>query len=287
MANIHSAVLVSICVSRGDDILTARKGFTLIELLVVIAIIAILAAILFPVFLQAQAAARLSKCQNNAKQITQACLMYEADNRGAMVQGFQSATWGDWYSLINPYLKQVYRTGDTFELRGVWICPAMCRSTYTSGTNKGREIENNVQRCYGYNAYYLGGVLVNGKYNYHLSSEVVKPTKTICILETWGFHHRDQSTKGWGTAYCYPPVKMASLCAPDHCWPPGWHNGKNTVGWCDGHVTAVRLPLPDSPLSKAHVGIMQEYTNGTRVILSGDPEGDNKDPYFRLTEPKP
>jgi len=53
-----------------------RKGFTLIELLVVIAIIAILAAILFPVFSRAREQARKATCQSNLKQIANAFLMY-------------------------------------------------------------------------------------------------------------------------------------------------------------------------------------------------------------------
>ena len=53
-----------------------RKGFTLIELLVVIAIIAILAAILFPVFAQARAKARQISCISNMNQIGKATMMY-------------------------------------------------------------------------------------------------------------------------------------------------------------------------------------------------------------------
>src|SRR5579863_528760 len=56
-----------------------RTGFTLIELLVVIAIIAILAAILFPVFAQAREKARQATCQSNEKQIALAFLMYNQD----------------------------------------------------------------------------------------------------------------------------------------------------------------------------------------------------------------
>src|SRR6478609_2670504 len=55
------------------------SGFTLIELLVVIAIIAILAAILFPVFAQAREAARKATCQSNLKQFMTAILMYAQD----------------------------------------------------------------------------------------------------------------------------------------------------------------------------------------------------------------
>ena len=60
--------------------MTRRRGFTLIELLVVIAIIAILAAILFPVFAQARAKARQAACQSNMKQLGSAIMMYTQDN---------------------------------------------------------------------------------------------------------------------------------------------------------------------------------------------------------------
>ena len=64
-----------------------RQGFTLIELLVVIAIIAILAAILFPVFARAREKARSIACLSNNKQIATALMMYCQDNDGAEPDG--------------------------------------------------------------------------------------------------------------------------------------------------------------------------------------------------------
>lgn len=267
-----------------------KKGFTLIELLVVIAIIAILAAILFPVFLTAKAAAAKSKCLNNAKQIAQACIMYEGDYNGGMLPGFitkvgQSDIWGQWYDGINAYLKQMNKTSDTsFELRGIYMCPSIPRSVYTSN---GREIDSNLKRCYGLNYRYLGGypnTRYPGGYEVHNTSEMVKPTTTIRILETWNFEKVGETSKGWGTAYCYPPVTMANLSTPNRCWPPGWHGGASVVGWCDGHVswTTTAKPRPGGPAGTDadYQGVMQKYYRG------GSAAGQ-EDPYFRLGHPKP
>lgn len=82
-----------------------RKGFTLIELLVVIAIIAILAAILFPVFAQARSKARQTTCTSNMKQVGLAMLMYAQDyDQTLPVYGSFSETY-QVAAKLTPYIK--------------------------------------------------------------------------------------------------------------------------------------------------------------------------------------
>jgi prepilin-type N-terminal cleavage/methylation domain-containing protein len=85
------------------------KAFTLIELLVVIAIIAILAAILFPVFAQAKTAAKKTQSLSNVKQIGTAVQMYlgDYDDNFPMSEygGWDGAAHIQWYTVVHPYVK--------------------------------------------------------------------------------------------------------------------------------------------------------------------------------------
>ncbi|HZO91267.1 MAG TPA: DUF1559 domain-containing protein [Chthonomonadaceae bacterium] len=94
--------------------LRSRSGFTLIELLVVIAIIAILAAILFPVFAQAREAARQTSCASNMRQISLGFRMYSQDydeNFPLRRVCDPNACEASWKHLLQPYIKnyQIFR----------------------------------------------------------------------------------------------------------------------------------------------------------------------------------
>lgn len=102
-----------------------KRGFTLIELLVVIAIIAILAAILFPVFAKAREKARQTSCLSNMRQMSTAILSYtqDYDERFPIMRAYNTVTakFYDWRMCIAPYTKNVQifacpsnRNGDTY-----------------------------------------------------------------------------------------------------------------------------------------------------------------------------
>src|SRR5690554_3780891 len=90
-----------------------KRGFTLIELLVVIAIIAILAAILFPVFARAREKARQTSCLSNLKQMGLATLMYAQDYDERYNLAYTSTAIGTlhWPILLEPY----HRNAEIYE----------------------------------------------------------------------------------------------------------------------------------------------------------------------------
>ena len=105
-----------------------RRGFTLIELLVVIAIIAILAAILFPVFAKAREKARQTACLSNMKQIATASMMYSQDYDETYTltvidyPGHYSAAYTFWQEMLQPYMKNWQ----------MLVCPSRTRPLRTS-----------------------------------------------------------------------------------------------------------------------------------------------------------
>ena len=99
-----------------------RGAFTLIELLVVIAIIAILAAILFPVFAQAREKARQTQCLSNTKQLGLGISQYIQDYDETLPMGGWTDPSGSvdrWFEMVYPYVRNV----------GVFVCPSETRTS--------------------------------------------------------------------------------------------------------------------------------------------------------------
>ena len=110
-----------------------RKGFTLIELLVVIAIIAILAAILFPVFARARENARKSTCQSNLKQIGIGVAMYAQDYDQTYTKAWyfgcvNNPSAPNWRDVLQPYIKNT----------GIFRCPSSGYGNNTCEPSQGR-----------------------------------------------------------------------------------------------------------------------------------------------------
>jgi len=129
-----------------------KNAFTLIELLVVIAIIAILAAILFPVFARARENARRSSCQSNLKQIGLGIIQYVQDydeklpSIGTGNPTNSAGTGGSWAQRIYPYIKSSQ----------LFACPS---NTQNNTDRDGANVSLNapiIKRSYAANFHYLG-----------------------------------------------------------------------------------------------------------------------------------
>ena len=124
------------------------RGFTLIELLVVIAIIAILAAILFPVFARAREQARKANCQSNLKQMATAVMQYTQDYDEVLIRtniNVAPSVYYGWVWLLQPYVKNT----------GVFTCPTKPTARW-DGTNPA------VYSGFGYVFYGINNVVRRG-----------------------------------------------------------------------------------------------------------------------------
>jgi len=239
----------------------ARRGFTLIELLVVIAIIAILAAILFPVFAKARAKARQTSCLSNSRQLATACLSYEADNDECLpavldsngggvlpdwgVPGAYVANGPDpmWSSTLVPYIKN----------EQLWFCPEAGKSKFdayaaTGGYAYNVNMEKIYRSCYTY--YGINQWLIDGGKTYANSGRVAKisPPAEVLMLQ--------ESAWGDGTEMTYA-IGNCAVWPDANGWGWSWYihagdttsgrnkltgiNGMSNSAFADGHAKASRF----------------------------------------------
>jgi prepilin-type N-terminal cleavage/methylation domain-containing protein len=224
----------------GPDALKPQRlnaAFTLIELLVVIAIIAILAAILFPVFAQAKAAAKKTASISNLKQIGLAWQMYGNDYDDTMMR----------VRVDGPAGTAIYWWG-SFD--GTVLRPEgglLYRYTRSQGIQVDPTFDNRLRTVLGFTGYgYNYAYLSPSTYEPPTYQEVPKPANygqiaevaaTVCFATAARINN-------WSTAT--PTLEGSTYLDPPSSQYPGFHGRNSGVGvvlWCDGHAKASKPAL--------------------------------------------
>jgi prepilin-type N-terminal cleavage/methylation domain-containing protein/prepilin-type processing-associated H-X9-DG protein len=232
-----------------------KRAFTLIELLVVIAIIAILAAILFPVFAQAKEAAKRTSCLSNLKQAGTAMLMYvnDYDDTAPTLYHYYNNNDQDFWYVLQPYVKNI----------DVFFCPDRTEFTLPDGPPinsspddcSGQEAYNPYQRCigYGYNwgltSGTLSGMVSKRQSIYDASGtkigylEVPRPLGSIVypanffVYGDTGDNPRYTICTNYIVQYYYNITSTSQMR----------HGGHFNINFLDGHAKAVYYKMGVDP----------------------------------------
>ncbi len=203
------------------------KGFTLIELLVVIAIIAILAAILFPVFARARAKAKCASCQSNLKQLALAFIMYAQDYDEAFPTpstNFPDSAW-PWLPQWHPKL---YGGGTEYGWMALLYGYTRTREIFYCPSGPTHNLDEQINRSYAWNQTGTAGRVAGAR------NQLEFPAETFLVMDASYPHlHRYGLTRDglqrllgyWETN----PKKMGAR-----------HNGMHNVAFCDGHVKSMQ-----------------------------------------------
>lgn len=217
-----------------------RRAFTLIELLVVIAIIAILAAILFPVFARAREQARRASCASNLKQIGLAVMQYLQDyDETYPIANLYSTPQRFWYNVIDPYAKS----------KQVFTCPNVGRSG--NGGNNFNDDGSRSLNTYAWN--------------------VCGTTPFAYKGNGFGYYY-DQYCTPTGANLSHNPVKLslvqesaATILIMD---PPSNGEGYGSV-YARGHATQDKLPvLHGGQIWSTTTAVVTDFSGGGNYLFA-------------------
>lgn len=189
---------------------TRQQGFTLIELLVVIAIIAIMAALLFPIFLAAKATAAKTKCMSNIGSLSKAMLLYSADYQGR-IPDWVSPQGKFWDSMIWKHVKNPE----------VFTCPVNRVNPWTHRPWPGDVTVRSY--CMVKN---VAGQIIDG---------CPKSSATVLLMEKGSqpiFTQADSVAEWFDQTYGYGHDNPNSF----------WHNKGKNFAFCDGHSAYFQFP---------------------------------------------
>ncbi len=220
---------------------SSGRGFTLIELLVVIAIIAILAAILFPVFAQAREKARATACISNLKQVGLALAMYKQDYDETNVNewpwaGYNLFDWDHTYQeMINPYVKN----------KQLFTCPSASTRTYVSQPDPTLNLQGGFSMAYLMNetgwSDWTTGYMGQGI----TDAQVEFPAEVVFVAEAMGIN--DPNSYSWQNAHIgYTDINNAGWGGSPNPAPDQgltWRDFYNVPG-CDWGSAGVPLTIP-------------------------------------------
>lgn len=257
--------------------MTHRRAFSLVELLVTLGIVAVLAAIVFPVFAAAKKSAQASVCASNFRQVFVASGLYSGDYDDRYVvpryTGSERPAPSDrtWVQLVLPYL----RTLD------VTRCPAdrSVRPAFNSATDPDATVGDAGQRVYrssmrantGYNFVYLAPLVRRGEEWIALprsSAEAADPSNTLVMGDSVWNVTADGRPEGGGSYLIVPPCRFNGqggdtfdlsgyrndqVYAADQYWERPkegptrsgglwpWHEGRLTAVMVDGRLRSLRM----------------------------------------------
>ena len=220
-----------------------KKGFTLIELLVVIAIIAILAAILFPVFAQAREKARQSSCLSNLKNIGTAIMLYTDDNHEtypiARVDGGDGVPanlipaygYGYWPNIIYPYTKDWK----------IYYCPSYWTTYNKDSENPALDA---ISGGYMANSGVLGDFSTGVASQAKKLSRIKSPSNVVVVQDGWWYIGTGPGLTNCRSDWGYLPGAGAAGATPNANvtgdtlvdFNSGRHNEGCNLCYADGHA---------------------------------------------------